>query len=64
MWTDSATTAGVVAALGVVLTVLLQLLSALLERSGPIRLRHWAEEAEGQILQLFERPLRFEAFHV
>ena len=62
MWTDSVATAGVIAALGVVLTVLLQLLSALLERSGPIRLRHWAEEAEGQILQLYERPLRFEAF--
>lgn len=62
MWTDSLTVAGFVAALGIVLTVLLQLLSALLERSGPIRLRHWAEEAEGQILQLYERPTRFEAF--
>lgn len=62
MWTDSVVVAGAVAFLGIALAVLLQLLSALLERSGPIRLRYWAEEAEGQLLELYERPLRFEVF--
>ncbi len=45
----------VVAALSIVL-------SALLERSGPIRLRHWAEEAGGRLLALYEEPTRFEVF--
>ncbi len=62
MWTDSVPLAVIVATLGAVATVVLQLLSALLERSGPIRLRHWAEEAGGRLLALYERPLRFEAF--
>jgi CBS domain containing-hemolysin-like protein len=44
------------------LAILFQVLSALLERSGPIRLRHWAEEAAGRILTLYELPLRFEVF--
>lgn len=44
------------------LALLAQLLSALLERSGPIRLRHWAEEAGGRLLALYDRPLHFEAF--
>ncbi|HYO16452.1 MAG TPA: hemolysin family protein [Thermoanaerobaculia bacterium] len=43
-------------------SVLVAVLSALLERSGPIRLRHWAEEAEGSLLRLFESPLRFGVF--
>ena len=37
-------------------------LSALLERSGPIRLRHWAEEAGGSLRKLFESPVRFGVF--
>jgi putative hemolysin len=37
-------------------------LSALLERSGPIRLRHWAEEAGGSLRQVFETPVRFGVF--
>jgi CBS domain containing-hemolysin-like protein len=45
-------------------TVLLSSLSALLERSGPIRLRHWAEEAEGRLRALYEQPVRFEAFRL
>lgn len=43
-------------------TVLVSTLSALLERSGPIRLRHWAEEAGGSLLSLSEKPLRFGLF--
>jgi CBS domain containing-hemolysin-like protein len=42
--------------------VLSALLSALLERSGPIRLRHWAEEAGGSLRKLFEAPVRFAVF--
>ena len=34
-------------------------LSALLERSGPIRLRHWAEEAGGRLRRLYDSPHRF-----
>ncbi|HEY2293538.1 MAG TPA: hemolysin family protein [Thermoanaerobaculia bacterium] len=37
-------------------------LSALLERSGPIRLRHWAEEAGGSLRKVFETPVRFGVF--
>ncbi|HRC86120.1 MAG TPA: hemolysin family protein [Thermoanaerobaculia bacterium] len=37
-------------------------ISALLERSGPIRLRHFAEEARGRLRDLFDQPRRFEAF--
>ena len=54
-----------VAILTIVLTVfavLVQLLAALLDRSGPIRLRYWAEEASGRLLALFEAPLKFEVF--
>ena len=36
--------------------------SALLERSGHIRLRHWSEEAGGNLRQLHDEPNRFEAF--
>jgi CBS domain containing-hemolysin-like protein len=45
-----------------VLTPLLLTLSALLERSGPIRLRHWAETAGGRLRRLFEAPARFAVF--
>jgi CBS domain containing-hemolysin-like protein len=37
-------------------------LSALLERSGPIRLRHWAEESGGRLRALYDSPARFGAF--
>ena len=43
-------------------SALLGVLSALLERSGPIRLRQWAEDAGGRLLGLFEVPARFEAY--
>lgn len=44
------------------LAVLAAVLSALLERSGPIRLRHWAEEAGGSLLALSAAPVRFGVF--
>jgi putative hemolysin len=44
------------------LAVLAAVLSALLERSGPIRLRHWAEEAGGSLLALSAAPVRFGIF--
>jgi len=47
------------AALVLPLGVLLSTLSALLERSGPIRLRHWAEEAGGRLRALYDSPVRF-----
>jgi len=40
----------------------LMALAALLERSGPIRLRQWAEEAGESVRRLYEVPERFEAF--
>jgi CBS domain containing-hemolysin-like protein len=44
------------------LAALFSVLSALLERSGPIRLRQWVEEAGGSLRSLFEAPLRFGVF--
>jgi CBS domain containing-hemolysin-like protein len=44
------------------LAVLAAVLSALLERSGPIRLRHWAEEAGGSLLALSAVHVRFGLF--
>jgi putative hemolysin len=41
---------------------LVSVLSALLERSGPIRLRHWAEEAGGRLRVLSDQPVRFGVF--
>ncbi len=41
---------------------LVSVLSALLERSGPIRLRHWAEEAGGRLRALYDQPVRFGVF--
>ena len=49
-------------ALAVPLAILLSILSALLDRSGPIRLRHWAEEAGGGLRRLNDRPASFAAF--
>ncbi|HEX6861652.1 MAG TPA: hemolysin family protein [Thermoanaerobaculia bacterium] len=43
-------------------SVITSVLSALLERSGPIRLRHWAEEAGGLLRTLFENPVRSGVF--
>lgn len=37
-------------------------MSALLERSGPVRLRHWAEESGGALRALYEGPSRFETY--
>ncbi len=50
---------------GLVLLALVPMLAmstALLERSGLIRMRHWVEEAGGRLRSLYERPARFEAF--
>lgn len=41
---------------------LLSSLAALLERSGPIRLRHWAQESGSLLRNLYARTPRFEAF--
>jgi CBS domain containing-hemolysin-like protein len=46
------------------LAVLLAVASALLERSGPIRLRHWVEGAGGPLRRLYEQAPRFAAFRV
>ncbi len=42
--------------------VLASVLSALLERTGPIRLRHWVEEAGGNLRRLYDAPVRFGVF--
>lgn len=44
------------------LAPLTALLTALVERSGPIRLRHWVEESGGRLRALADRPARFEVF--
>ena len=44
------------------LVPLSSLMTALLERSGPIRMRHWVEEAGGRMRALYEHPVRFEVF--
>ncbi len=54
--------AGWCLAAAVPLAILLSVLSALLDRSGPIRLRHWAEEAGGGLRRLNDSPARFDAF--
>jgi CBS domain containing-hemolysin-like protein len=54
---------GLVAAIALLaLLPLCALLTALVERSGPIRLRHWVEESGGRLRALFERPARFAVF--
>jgi putative hemolysin len=56
------------AALGWILVLLLpagvvfSVLSALLERSGPIRLRQWAEDAGAGLRRLYDAPVRFGVF--
>ena len=40
----------------------LSLLTVLLERSGPIRMRHWVEEAGGRLRALYEDSRRFEVY--
>ena len=59
---ESQLATGLLAILLTVFAVLVQVLAALLDRSGPIRLRYWAEEASGRLLALFEEPLKFEVF--
>jgi CBS domain containing-hemolysin-like protein len=49
-------------AAGALLSPLTLILSALLERSGPIRLRHWSAQAGGRLALLYDEPRRFEAF--
>ena len=41
---------------------LFALLTALIERSGPIRMRHWVEESGGRLRSLYEVPARFAVF--
>ncbi|MCP4201336.1 MAG: HlyC/CorC family transporter [bacterium] len=45
-----------------VVAILFQVLAAMLDRPGPIRVRHWAEEAGGKLEELYTAPTRFEAF--
>lgn len=59
---ESQLAVGILAVLLTFFAVLVQVLAALLDRSGPIRLRYWAEEASGRLLALFEAPLKFEVF--
>jgi putative hemolysin len=49
-------------ALFVLLLPALSLQTSLLERSGPIRLRHWVEESGGRMRALYEDPRRFDAY--
>lgn len=62
MSSNSLMAASLLALVLTLFTVLVQVLAALLDRSGPIRLRYWAEEASGRLLSLFEEPLKFEVF--
>jgi CBS domain containing-hemolysin-like protein len=48
--------------LAVTLTILVLIMAALLDRSGPIRIRHWVENAGGELRRLFDRSERFEAY--
>jgi len=50
------------AALLVLAGRLLSVLAAIIDRSGPIRLGHWAEEAGGRLRTLYGQPARFELF--
>jgi CBS domain containing-hemolysin-like protein len=45
-------------------TIVATVLSELLERSGLIRLRHWAEQAGPSLRTLYHRPSSFEAFRL
>ncbi len=59
---DSLMAVGILALVLTVFAVVVQVLAALLDRSGPIRLRYWAQEASGRVLDLFDEPLKFEVF--
>lgn len=50
------------AAVAAIFTLLLTVMSALLERSGHIRLRHWTENANAGLRSLWERPSHFHAY--
>lgn len=54
-------TATVAAGTVLLLILLTTVLSGLLDWSGPIRLRHWLEEAGGRLRSLAEQPRRLEA---
>ena len=54
----------ILATLAVALGLLTSILSALLERSGLIRLRHWAGEAGGPLETLYQRKRRFEIYRL
>lgn len=45
-----------------VLSPLTSVMSAMIERSGPVRLRSWVESAGGRLKALFEDAARFEAY--
>jgi CBS domain containing-hemolysin-like protein len=55
---------GWLALAAVAATVTLFALAALVERSGPVRLRHWAEEAGGRLLALYQSLARFNVFRL
>jgi CBS domain containing-hemolysin-like protein len=44
------------------LAALASVMSAMIERSGPVRLRSWVEEAGGRLEALLAHPARFEAY--
>lgn len=52
----------IAAVLLLVASRMLFVLAAVIDRSGPIRLRHWAEEAGGPLRELHAHPTRFELF--
>lgn len=60
--TISSTGLWVAVVLGAAMILLLDVLAALLERSGPIRLRHWAEEAGKGLKAAYGNRGRFRAF--
>jgi CBS domain containing-hemolysin-like protein len=62
MFEDHGLSAGILLVAGLLVTPLTLLLSALAERSGPIRLRHWTEGSGGTLESLYQSPRRFEAF--
>jgi len=52
----------VVATVGSLMTSMLLVMAALLDRSGPIRVRHWVEKAGGRLRVLFDHSDRFESY--
>lgn len=60
----SVTALWIVGSLAAVLGLLSAVMSALLDRSGLIRLRHWVEEAGGPLAKLYQRKGRFEIYRL